>query len=554
MKMLKRVNPLIVETALFLFLFTALISYAFSDGLEPQKQNLSNNVTSNIISLIYTRLEEREEHIYLDAHESVTFTAPLEMESFQFKRTHVTIDATNRPFLKELKMDLYVETYNYWGDNVGAWTDNNNFSLTNPGEEDQELFLKISNRYGCRRYVMDNIEGTQHFIAFTTDIVADRISVNWGVPAALKYLEVNGTEIDVSDLSKVSQSRIMMEYTFRGASFRLPSSLKVNYTSFTIIVEEIELPQRPNSPRINAWIYPERVIKLNPGQEFSFEIPEIEGWAYSNGGFASNVTPSMYPTTYPFELINLAVWNWDETPVSTTPVDMNFGIRNLSNESYTLSFYPTLYYWQNQTGITYSHETNITETSIHHTYHVNISDASVDADLGLGGHYLSFGATGKTVRFDAPEPVGKFSNSYIPLKKGSYLLETVEPRIKSNVSINVDDTSLTAKLDICVMYDGNPYANAEINVLQKGTFTNRTYETSTNENGWASLKVHAVGPEIEKLEIYIKKDAYNYTTHNTTIIVGTLWIALIISAFILLTLLLIYYLKFSRKQITNKKR
>ena len=534
---MKSLFLIITKIIILLSLSSLLLSTTSANTTKKQEIDLSN---SSYIPITYTRLDVREEHIFLNPKESITYNAPLKMDDFHFTRTHTTIGASNPQFLREMTMDLFVETYNYWGENLGAWTDNNNFTLTNPKEETQELFLKINNRYSRRRYVTDNIEGNQHTITFKTDTPTDRVYVYWGFAAALKDLEVNGTKTNESDMISSNETPIMMEYTFRAASFRLPSPTKIENSTFKIVIEDLNLPERPNSPRINAWIYPETTITLHPNQQFDFQIPGIQGWSYSNAGFASNITPSMYPTPYPFEVTNLAIWNPQENPVSTTPTDMNFGIRNLSNQTYQLASYPTLYYWQNQTAIEYTHQTSKTKTAITHTYSVNISDTTVDSHLGLKGHYLTFGATGKTIKFDAPEKVGKFSNSYIPLKEGTYTLTTIEPKIEHNTSINTNDLNLTTIININVTYDQDPYANAKITINQKGIFTQKTYETTTNEKGQATITIYSGLPDIEELEIHIKKDNYNNITHIVNLTIGSLWIALI-AITVLGTIIIVIY-------------
>ena len=317
-----------VLSLISILVFSATFFSPFHTKSDPNE----DPTNYNIIPLTYTILEEKEEHIFLDSKESITFNAPLNLKEFHFTRTHATIGSPNSLFLREMNTDLFIETYNYWGENLGGWTDNNEFTIINPKEEKQELFLKISNRYSHRNYVKGFFSGIEHTINFKTQYPADRVSVNWGFTASLKILEINGTQINVADMLSLNNVSIMTEYTFRGISFLMPSPWKIEKTTFNIVIEEIDLPERPNSPRINAWIYPETVVTLNAHQQFDYQIPEIEGWSYSNAGFASNVTPSLHPTPYPFELINLAVWNPNENPVSTTPIDMNFGIRNISNK------------------------------------------------------------------------------------------------------------------------------------------------------------------------------------------------------------------------------
>ena len=552
MKKLRRLSKFVFEIVLLPLLLSSLFPSVYLNRVENQKQWSSNNLTASIIPLTYRRLEEREEHIYLGPRESVTFSAPHQSEGLKFERTHVIMDATNRLFLKEVGTDLYVETYNYWGGDVGAWTQNDNFTLTNPSGENQELFLKISNEYSSTRYVTDIVNGTQHSITFTTDTAANTVRLSWGFFGALKYLEINGSQVDVSDVSSNNRLPIMLEYTGFGARFDLHPPLIIYNTAFTIRLEERDLPPNPQSPRIGAWMYQHKVITLNPYQEFLVEVPNVKGWTYRNGLINSNLTVSMYPVPYPFKLVNLAVWNPEENPISATPLDTTFGIRNLSNKTHHVSFDTTLFYWQNQTGMTYSHQINTTETSIYHKLSINVSDASVGAELGLKGQYLSFGSTGKTLRYDAPDPVGRFRGSYIPLKEGSYTLVTMEPRIASNITVNVDDLHLSATLNFSVIYDGDPYANAKITVLQRGMFTTTTYETLSDKNGRASIIVRANVPEVEGLDITVTKDAYNYEKKIISVAVGTLWISAAVLVVVTVTLSFLY-LRMRRKRMNKRK-
>jgi len=550
-KKLRRSHKFIFEIVVLPFLLSGLFSSVYLNRVENQKPWFSNDLITRIVPLTYTRLEEREEHIYLGPRESVPFSASNPSEGFKFRGTDVIMDATNRLFLREISTDLYVETYDYWDGNLGAWTPNNIFTVTNPGGEIQELFLKIINRYSRTTYVTDIANGTEHSIAFTTDTAADRVIVSWGFFGALKYLEVNGSQVDVSDVASFNRSSIMLENFPYASAFHLPHPLRIQNTTFVIKLEERKLPMRPESPCIAAILINNDVITLNPRQEFLFEIPEVEGWTYSNGALFCNVTPSIYPTPYPFKLVNLAVWNPEETPVSATPLDTTFGIRNLSNKTYHVTFDTALYYCQNQTGLTYSHQiVNSTETWIYHKLSVNVSNAKVGAELGFKGQYLMFGSTGKIIRYDAPDPVGRFEGSYIPLKKGSFTLITMEPRITSNITISVDDLHLSATLNLIVMYDGAPYANAKISVLQRGMFTSANYESSTDENGIANIVVRASGPEVESLDITVTKDAFNYEKKIITVTVGTLWISA--AVFVVATVTLSFlYLRMRRARATH---
>lgn len=546
-KKLKRPDKTVFQISMLLLVFTALFFSVYMIGVGKEMSPASNSLSVRTVPVTYIRLEEKEHHIYLNPGESAKFTAPNQSEGFKFRGTQIIMDATNRSFLKEIKTDLYVESHNYWDGSLGAWTPNTNFTLTNPSRETQELFLKTINRYSRRTYVLDTVNGTEHFITFRTEAPADRVKMNWGFFGALKHLEVNGSQVDVSNVSSFNQLPIMLEHISFGCSFHLPNPSRIQNTVFSLRLEERGLLPPPKSPHIVAMMIQHSVITLNPFQEFFFEAPKVPGWTYSYGVLYGNLTPSLYPTPYPFKLVNLALWNPEEKPVSATPIDTNFGIRNLSNKTYHLSFDIALYYWQNKTGTTFSHQTNVTENSIYHKICVNVSDAGVGAESGLTAQYLVFGSKGKTLSYDAPDPIGRFEDAYIPLKEGSYTLITMEPQIVPNITVNFDDLHLSATLNISVTYDEDPYANAEITVLQKGMITRTNYKTYTDETGRASITVRANVPGIQELDITIAKDTHNHTKQTINIAVGILWILAAVLAVGTITLSLLYFRIWKRR-------
>ena len=107
---------------------------------------------------------------------------------------------------------------------------------------------------------------------------------------------------------------------------------------------------------ISAFVLDHKEITLGQHQEFLFEIPKLNGWNYLATSAYTNLTASLYPQPYPFQLVNMSVWDSNENPLLTTALDVTFGVRNLSNETYSIGFDILYYYWQNQTGLTFSHE------------------------------------------------------------------------------------------------------------------------------------------------------------------------------------------------------
>jgi hypothetical protein len=528
---------------LFPLLLSTLFSSVHSDRVANQNQLLSSNLTANSVPLTYTKIQQREEHIFLNPGASVTFNATDQLDGFKLRSTHVNIDSTNRTFLKEIGTDLYFETYNYlFAGTVGAWTPNDTFTITNPGAATQEIFLKISNTYSHVAYASDIVNATEHLISFRTDVIADQFSVNWGFFGVLESLEINGSQYDPAIVS--SANRLMME----DVSYAAVIYSLITNTSFVFKLQDNGLPY-PASPYIGAWVFQHNEITLNPYQKFLFEIPDLKGWTYAYGVIDSNITLSIYSPQYPFKLINLAVYDPDQTPVLATPTNTTFGISNLSNQTYEVSFDTTLYYWQNQTNsITFSDQVNVTENSIYHNLSVYVSNANVGSELGLKGQYVAFRPTGKTLSYIAPDPVGKYLTSYLPLKTGNYTLVTVEPRIIANITSSVDDLHLRATLNFSVTYDGNPYPNANITVYQKGTFTDGTYSKLTDENGKASIIVRANAPEADELDINVAKNDFNYTNQVFTFTIGIMWF-LIGSIAIVLIIASLLYLRMHKKRI-----
>ncbi len=217
-------------------------------------------------------------------------------------------------------------------------------------------------------------------------------------------------------------------------------------TSFLFKLQENGL-KNPTSPYIGAWVFKHNEITLNPQQDFYLEVPALEGWTYAYGVIDSNITLSLYSPEYPFKLTNLAVYDPYQAPLLATPTNTTFGVSNISNQTYSIYFDMTLYYWQNQTSsISYFDQVNVTETSIYHNLSVQVSNADVGSELGLFGQYLAFRSVGKTLSYTAPDPVGLYQASYMPLKNGNYTLVSVEPRIVQNTTAIVDDLHLKTTL------------------------------------------------------------------------------------------------------------
>jgi hypothetical protein len=244
----------------------------------------------------------------------------------------------------------------------------------------------------------------------------------------------------------------------------------------------------------------------------------------------------------------MSVWDLTSNPLLATALDTSFGVKNISNQTYSLSFDVLFYYWQNQTGLTFEHQIIGTDvSSITHEVSANVSDANVGAALGLAGQYLRFQVPGKTVSYDAPNPIGKYEQSYIPLKQGSYSLVTVDDRIAINVTSGVFDWDLSNTIYIHVTYNGDPYANAPINITQKGTFTSQTYRAVTDQNGNAAINVYSNGPESGQLKITVTKDEFNHEQQTISYFVGASWIITIVLVAIAAIVLGIFLIQKRRK-------
>lgn len=304
---------------------------------------------------------------------------------------------------------------------------------------------------------------------------------------------------------------------------------------------------------ISAIFLRHEEITLEALGEFTFDLPEVEGWNYLATALYSNLTVSLYPEPYPFQLVNLAVWEPEDNPLLLTAVDTTFEVRNLSNEAYGIGFDIVYYYWQNETGLAFSHEIigNYSESIVHEVV-ANVFDANVGADSGLSGQYIQFLAPGKIIGFDAPDSVGKYENFYIPLRQGSYKLITQEKRITANITSSVNDLFLSNTLNFRVTYNGDLYANAEVTVTQRGDFSNRTYKAFTNQNGEAEITIHSSGPELNQLSIRVSKDEFNYVEQTIDYMVGTSWYVIIILALVAVAVLAILYVRKRRKKLQTQ--
>jgi hypothetical protein len=531
----------LLEITLLLML-TSTLFFVFPENVQSQEQVLSDTMNAGSVPITYSKVIDKEDNFYLNPGASINLNTTEISEGLKFQHMNVQIDATNRSFLREMKTDLYVTTYDFWGGNMGAWTSNSNFTLTNAGGETQRLFLKMSNTYSRRAYAVDVVNGRQHSITFTTDSIVDQLSVNWGFFGVLESLQINGSEIDPALVS--STNRLLMEYLSYGVIFYS----QISNTSFVLNIEAKGLLPPPESPYIGAWIGQHNVITLNPHQEYLFDIPDLKGWTYTYGNIESNITLSLYSQPSPFKLVNLALWNAEETPVLATLTNTTYGIINLSDKTYSLDFNTTLYYWQNETGITHSKKINSTATSIYHDFSAYVSNTNVGSELGLRGHFLAFisvpgtalGRVSKTLIYQAPDPVGRWEGSYIPLREGNYTLVIMEPKVVADITISEDHFRLSAKLSFNVTYNGDPLANANITVHQKGAFTSATYNAITDSKGGASITITANGPEVDELKINVTKDADNFTTKVTTLTIGVLWLALVLVIIFVIVLLSLF--------------
>jgi hypothetical protein len=527
-------------------LLLLLVAVFFS--VETRRVNSEENSETRLVPVEWLRSEEQEEHVFLDAEDSVTFGALEEVDGLRFVKIDVLIDSPNASFLGEISTDLYIGSYDYFG-SLGAWTPNSNFTITNPTADRQEVFLKIVRNYLQTAYAVDTIVGREHTIEFTSGPAADRVFVRWGVYAALKYVEANQSEVYFSSINR-TQNPVIVEFLPHYLSFQLPGSQRISRTHFLLRLEEREMEPPSGYCYVSALLLQHEEITLGALEEFAFDLPEVNGWNYLATVAYTNLTVSLYPEPYPFQLINLAVWEPEENPLLLTAVDTTFGIRNLSNESYKIGFDIAYYYWQNQTGLVFSHEIVGSDfESIAHEVVVNVFDANVGGDQGLTGQYLQFLVPGKITGFEAPDPVGKYEKFYIPLRQGDYTLTTQEKRIIANITSNLNDPFLSNTLNFLVAYNGDAYANAEVTVSQRDAFTDRTYKAFTDQNGEAKITIHSDGPGLNHLSITVSKDEFNYVEQTIDYTVGNSWYVIIIVAFIAVAVLAILYLRKRRKKL-----
>lgn len=503
-------------------------------------------ITNSLVEVQYLRSDSQQEHIFLNPMESVTYNASAEENGMSFDSFSVEVNSTNPGFLRELSTDLYIESYDYFGV-LGSWTSNNNFTITNPTSSTQELFLNIARNYIQTAYAVGTVSGPTQSIEFTSGPAADRVFVKWGFFASLSSLEINGSQVDFSNPNP-NTNTVRLEFEPTYCSFQIPSQ-RLQGTHFILKLEEQNLPPPSGYSYISAFLQNDTSIAVEPNQQYLFNVPNVSGWNFLTAAAYTNLTLSLYPQPYPFQLVNLSVWDPTSNPLLTTALGTTFGVRNISNQTYTLSFDVLYYYWENQTALTSSHEIIESDTQyITHEITANVSNANVGADLGLIGQYLLFQVPGKTISYDAPNPVGKYEDAYIPLSTGSYTLVTQESRIVANITSKVDDLHLSNTLSFHVTYNGDPFANAEISVIQRGTFTSRTYSASTNQNGEATIIVYSNGPGSDKLNITITKDEFNYTEQTVSYFVGASWIATIAVVAVVVATIAFFLVKRLRKQ------
>jgi membrane protein insertase Oxa1/YidC/SpoIIIJ len=155
---------------------------------------------------------------------------------------------------------------------------------------------------------------------------------------------------------------------------------------------------------------------------------------------------------------------------------------------------------------------------------------------------------GRIVRYEAPDPVGRFPGSYIPLREGNYTLVTKEDRIVANVTLEVNDIILQSNLRVKVTYGGQPLPNANVTVTQSGTFTGKTYQAQTDKNGEATIAVVSNVPEINELYVTVAKDDYNFTEQTFSVVVGVSWILTALIVTVIVTLLVFFAVRRHRKR------
>ena len=516
-----------------------VIVISLTTFLVPAFANSSpSDDTCKSATVTYTKFQPNEQHIFLNPGASASFSASDQLDGFsgyKFRNTHVSMNAANSSFLKEISTDLYIETNNYlFGGTIGAWTPNLNFTLTNPTSQTQEVFLNIRNSYTHIAYAPDCISNGQHTITFTTDTApADQFSVGWGFFGALVSLDLNGSRFDPYGVS--SANNIKMEDVSTAAVFYSP----MTSTPMILKVQETGIPN-PTSPYIGAWVFKRNFITLNPHQEYIVDVPVLRGWTFAYGIIDANISLSLYPQPYPFKLVNLAVYEPDGVPLLATPTNTTFGISNLSDQAYALYFDTTLYYWQNQTSaITYTDQVNVTDTQVYHNLSVNVPDATVGSDVGLSGQYVAFRSVGKILSYSAPAAVGRYQGQFMPLKSGTYDLVTVDPRIVQTSTVSVDNFGLKATVNISVTQDANPVPNANVTVHQKGTFTDRTYTANTNQYGQATITAAANMPEADQFTVTVANDAYNTAELVLNASVGMIWIVIVLAVVIIIVVFIV---------------
>jgi hypothetical protein len=515
---LRSVKPLLIVFFLMLFLTSVPFGMAF--------EAKTTESYTRLVQIQCLRSESQDEHLFLDPLQSLTFNATEELNGLRFVSIHVQANSTNQSFLRELNSNLFIESYDYFG-GLGGYTQSNNVTLTNPTASKQELFLRITRNFMQTTYVKDTVVGQNHTIEFTNGPASNRVFVRWGVFAALKYVEINQTEANLSNIDK-GLTQVRLEFLPTYASFQLPSPQTIEGTHFLLRLEERDLPMPSGYCYVSSLKLDHKEVVLGPQQQVFLEAPKVNGWSFFAAAAYTNLTQSLFPKPYPFELINMAVWDPNANPMLLTATDTAFGIKNLSNATYSLGLDVLYYYWQNQSGLTFSHEAIVTNQElISHRVFAGVTNKNVGADVGLTGQYLRFQVPGRIVSFEAPNPVGKYDDSYIPLSEGSYVFVTEEEEIKVNMTSNVDDISLSNRLSFDVTYNGEPHGNAFITIKQTGSFTSRTYNTSTDQYGKASIIISSSAPEFVELTIRVSKDQFNYVDQKFGYGIGASWIATI---------------------------
>jgi hypothetical protein len=512
----------IVSSALIVLLvFSFVGSVYFVSGQQT--------ITTVPVQVELLRSNIDEDHIYLNPQQSVTYSSSEPPSGFQFASLNVELNTTNQDFLKQLNTDLYVQSYNYFG-SFGGWTSKSNFTLTNPTAQTQELFLKIQTNYIQINYALDTEAGKTHTIEFNSSSAADRVFVRWGFFAALSLVVINGSTLDLSTINqKTSQVRVEFLPTY--LSFQTPPQ-RIQATHFKLTIEERDIQPPSGYCYISALLLNHSDVTLNPNQQVLFTIPKVDGWTFNTVAAYTNLTASFYPQPYPFQLVNMSIWEANGIPLLVTALDTTFGVKNISNQTYSVGFDLLFYYWENQTALVFNHEIAATDvTSIRHRIEANISTATVGSEKGLTGQYLRFQVPGTTVSFDAPDPVGKYEGSYIPLRQGNYTLVTMENRIETNITSVADDLGFTNTLQIHVTYNGDPFANAQVNVTQTGN--EQAYTATTDQNGNAQIVIHS-NFGFNQIIVKVSKDLYNYVQNTVSYFAGfTLIIIAIVVAFAL---------------------